>query len=359
MDRVRLDRLEGLDGKPALWRFRLWREWCFLHAVIRHRGVSLIMLGALLLIGGSLFVWLEPEKDHTLPRAIYYTFSLIFGEPPEEFPRSTVLRLMFFLVPLIGLSIILEAIVEVGSMIRDRQRGEATWCRIMAASMSDHVVLVGFGRLGFRTFMLLRKLGRRVVVIEANPQNQFLAEVRADGSPFIIGDGRRERILEEANVADAHAVILATSDDLANLEIALDSRKLNPDIRVVMRMFDQNMADKIADGFNIHIAMSQSSLAASTFATAAVEPDIVSSTIVDNQLIVMQRWTCRAGGPLSGKTVAQVTSEMGLGVVERCPAGEDCVQLFPTHDIEIKAGDRLIVQGPFQKLASLKQTYHA
>lgn len=359
MDRVRFDNLEGLDGKPAKWRFRIWREWCFAHAVIRHRGMSLVMLGALLLTGGALFVWLEPEKNHELPTAVYYTFSLIFGEPPEEFPKSVVLKLMFFLVPLIGLSIILEAIVEVGSMIRDRQRGERTWCRIMAASMSDHVVIVGFGRLGFRTFMLLRKLGKRVVVVESDPQNQFLAEVRADGSPFLIGDARRERILEEANVEHASAIILATSDDLANLEIALDSRKLNPDIRVVMRMFDQNMADKIADGFNIHIAMSQSSLAASTFATAAVEPDIVSSTIVDNQLIVMQRWICRAGGPLSGKTVAQVTSHMGLGVVERCPAGEDLVQLFPTHDTEIRAGDRLIVQGTFQKLAALKQTFRA
>jgi len=223
---------------------------------------------------------------------------------------------------------------------------------MLAKSFNRHIVLVGFGKLGYRIFHLLRKLDEPVVVIERNASNQFLEELRADGSPLLVGDARREALLEEANIRQAKSIILATDDDLANLEVALDAQQMAPNVRIVMRMFDQNMADKTRTGFDIDLAMSQAALAAPTFATSAVAPAIVGSFVVGKNLIAMQRWLVRGGGPLDGRSVGEVTASLGFGVVElHRPPQEP--RLFPTHDTRLQPGDGVILQGPLNDLESL------
>lgn len=331
----------------------MWREWCFARAVLTRFGLRLALLVALLAAGAALFVLLEPEKRHTPARALYIVWSLIFGEQAEEFPRHGVLQAMFFVVPVLGLTMFVEAIVEFSLLLRDRRRAERSWCQMMAASLRDHIVLVGLGRLGYRTFLLIRKLGEPVVVIERQADNEFLDAVRRDGSPLLIGDARRHALLVDANVAAARSIIVATNDDLANLEIALDARRLAPQIRVVLRLFDQNMADKVRDGFNIPVAMSQAALAAPTFGMAAIDQSIISTQVVGDQLVVMLRWIVQAGGPLCNRTVGDVLDELGFAVIELRNKRIGS-QLFPRSGVRLAAGDELVVQGAYETLLKLR-----
>lgn len=357
MESLRFENLRGVreferpGGRPGL-RERAWREWCFIRAVVSQLWMQLAVLAALLLLGAVLFRALEPERGHTFVRGMFYTWSLIFAEPPEEFPSSRILQAMFFLVPLIGLTVIVDAIVEFAGLIRDRQRSERRWCRIMASGMSNHIILVGLGRLGYRTFTLLRRLGERVVVIEANPQNQFLEDVRRDGSPLLVGDARRELLLSDANIAQAKCVVLATTDDLANLEIALDAKRLAPRVRVVMRMFDQNMANKIQDGFDIQMAMSQAAISAPVFALKAIEPSIVGGVVVGDRLIVSIRLTLREWSPLAGRTVGEVIEHHGCGIIERRRDGHSW--LFPPPSMTLQVGDEVLLEGPYERVTQVR-----
>jgi voltage-gated potassium channel len=350
--RVRDILVPGQCGRRI--RFLLWREWCFARFALRQIVPRLALLLVVLLGGGLLFRRFEPDKDLSWSEATFYTWSLLFGQPPEAYPRSAVLQSMFFVVPVLGLTVIIEGILNVSLLLRDRRRYERNWCRAMAASLSNHIILVGFGKLGYRVFGLLRHLGEPVLVIERDAQNRFLEELRRDGCPLILGDARDEGLLVEANIAKARSVIIATNHDLANLEIALDARRLKPGINIVMRMFDQNMADKIREGFDLRVAMSQSAMSAPAFAMAAVDPSIVNSFVVGQELIVLQRWTINADGPLAGATVGQVMTKLGCGVAEIC-RGDASPQLFPPPDAALCAGDQLLVQGPFNALNSLRQ----
>ena len=338
------------------YKERLWREWCFFRVVFAHFRIRL-MLMLIVLGGGALaFMKLEPEAGHSLPQAVYFTWLLIFGEPPEDFPKSPWLQAMFFLVPVLGLTLIIEGIVDFALMLRDRRRNERGWCTMMAEAYKNHIVLVGLGRLGYKTYQLLHKLGEHVVVIERAPDNQFLEDVRRDGTPLFIGDARREALLGDANIKAARSIILATTDDLANLEIGLDARRANPKIHVVIRMFDQNMADKIRDGLNIHVAMSQSAISAPAFALAAAEPGMVNSQLVDDSVVGMQRWEVRPNGPLSNRTVGGILHEYECSVVELTPAdGRAERRLFPPPDVRIEPGDTLLLQGTLETLTRLKK----
>ena len=345
-------KLPARPRHPA--RSRLWREWCFARAAFRHFRINLLMIAGLLLIGGVLFRVLEPDKHHSLTRAVYYTWVLIFGQPPEEFPASVALQTMFFVVPLLGIAVILEGLVDFALLLRDRRRSERIWCKIMANALSNHVILVGLGKLGFRTYRLLRQLGETVVVIERNAENQFLEDIRRDGAPLFVGDARREAFLADANVARARGIILATNYDLVNLEVALDARHINPRIRVVMRMFDQNMADKICEGFDIQVAMSQSALSAPAFVTAALDGAIVNSLVIGDQLVVVERWKIGVGSPLLGKTVADAMTECGITVVQRRTV-DGAPRLMPPLDTRLTQGDEVLVQGTFEVLANLRK----
>jgi voltage-gated potassium channel len=339
--------------RPRAVCSRLWREWCFARAAVRHFRVTFLLIGGLLLGGGVLFRLLEPEKCHSFPRAVYYTWVLVFGQPPEEFPVSGTLQAMFFIVPLLGLLVILEGLVEFALILRDRRRYERSWCKVMAASLSNHIILVGLGKLGYRTYRLLRQLGEEVVVIEHNAQNQFLEDIRRDGSPLFVGDARREAFLDDANAAKARSIILATNHDMVNLEVALDARRINPQIRVVMRMFDQTIADKVREGFNLQVAMSQSALSAPAFVTAALEGSTITSVVLGDQLLLIERWPVDDVSPLRRKTVGQIMADHGVVVVERRPRGGE-PRLIPAPDTRLETGDELLVQGTFQALSRLR-----
>lgn len=259
------------------------------------------------------------------------------------------MQFLYFLVPVLGLTVLVEAIVEVSHLVRDRRRGETERCRIMANSMENHVVLVGLGKLGIRVFHLLRAMGTRVVAIERDPLGEFLEDVRHDGSPLFVGDARREAFLVDAGIARARSLILATDDDLANLEIALDARRLKPKIRVVLRMFDPNMAAKVSEGFQIRSVLSSSDLSAPAFAVAALEKNIVASTLIDGVLVVTQRCVVAPKSPAAGRSVGELTRAHGVGVVERRPKSGEA-RLFPDPDTRIEAGDEILVQGPFDVL---------
>ena len=320
-----------------------WRQLCW----------RLGFIAAVLLGGGLMFRRFDPDRHLSLIEATYNTWSLVFAQPIGGFPSSVPLRVMYFAVPVLGLTVIIEGIVELSMIVRDRRRYERSWCLMMASSMKDHIVLVGMGKLGYRTFRLLRRLGQSVVVIERDAACEFLDAVRTDGSALLIGDARHDRVLEEAGVAKARSIIIATNDDLANLEVALDARRMQPHIRVVLRMFDQNIADKVREGFDIQIAMSQSAMSAPAFALASIDRSIVSGYAVGDELVVMQRWSADAGGPFAGRTVGEAMSQIGLSVVEHAPHGGPR-RLFPGPDVPIRPGDELLVQGPYEVLRRLR-----
>jgi Trk K+ transport system NAD-binding subunit len=264
------------------------------------------------------------------------------------------LRALFFLVPVVGLTVILEAIVEISRMIRDRSHRAQDWCKIMANSMHDHVILVGLGRLGLRTFHVLRKLGQDVVVIEKDEKNQFVDDVRREGSPLLIADARREAWLVDAGLLKAKSILITTTDDLANLEIALDARRLNPAIRVVLRMFDPNMADKVREGFDIQTSLSQATLAAPAFAAAALERSVVASQVLAGELLLTQRWPVKTASALAGQSVGELLGKRRVGVLERrTHSGES--RVLPPADERLEAGDVLLVQGRLEALAGARR----
>lgn len=343
--RVRRQSLGGL-------RWKLFREWCLLRALARRLSFRLALLLGIIGLGGLVFFLNRADAGTGLLDAVYVAFGLIFGDHPAQLPKSFTLRVMHFLLPVLGLGVVLEGIVEMAAVIRDRRMNERSWSTVMAHSLNGHVILVGLGRVGFRIYRTLFRLGIPVVIIDSDDTAEFLAEARRDGSPILIGDARREALLVEAGLAKARALIVATNNDLVNLEVSLDARRRNPDIRVVMRMFDQNMADKVQGGFDIRAVLSTAALAAPTFAAAAIVQDVLSTTVIGSQLLVTVKAVLSETDPWCGCTLAEVTQKHRLNMLGHARAGAE-VDVFPPLETRLLAGDELVVQGLYDELIAV------
>jgi Trk K+ transport system NAD-binding subunit len=147
-------------------------------------------------------------------------------------------------------------------------------------TMKDHTVLCGFGHVGFKIFSLLVRLGERVVVV-ANQEPERWPLNPSTRFELIIGDGRDDRNLLKANILDAKSIIVATNDDITNVSIALDAKRLNPGIRTVVRLFDQDLASFLEKAMDIDQALCSAALCMPLFAAAALGDRMRSSLEVD------------------------------------------------------------------------------
>lgn len=332
----------------------LWRDTKVLVGQFR---VSLLAF-AVLLCGGTLalrFFYLYPEtgRDLSWAEALHATFKLIFLETLLPFPKALGLQLMFIVTPFIGLAVVADGVLRFGMALFNRRERKEAWQVAIASTYRDHIVVCGLGKVGYRVVKELLGLGEEIVGIERNAEVQFLEEIRHKNVPVLLGDARQREMLEKAHVQEASAIVVCTQDDLTNLDIALDARDLNPDIKVVLRMFDAQLAEKVRRGFGIHTAFSTSALAAPIFAAAATRAQIDHSFYVGDVLMNAARATVQAGSALEERTVAQVEKELDISVVLH--QGPEGIDPHPAPDVLLRAGDCLVVFAALESLARLRE----
>ncbi len=138
--------------------------------------------------------------------------------------------------------------------------------------LRDHVLVCGLGSLGLRVAECLQQLGAKVLVIERDRDNPLLEELAARRIPHMVADASRVAALRGAGVARARSLVSTLNDDLEGLEVGLAARAERPGLHLVLRIFDGGFADRIERHFQIHTALSASSLAAPFFLAQGLHP---------------------------------------------------------------------------------------
>jgi Trk K+ transport system NAD-binding subunit len=172
--------------------------------------------------------------------------------------------------------------------------------------LRDHVVVCGLGNIGYRVVEHLAGLDVPVVAAEQHESNRFLGAVRRLGAPVLVADVRLPETLRALRVAEARSVVVVTSSDVVNLETALNVRALVPDRRVVLRLFDPDLAARVERVFGIHTSRSPSALAAPTFAAAAEGGQVLATIAVGIPVLAVARVRVRPGARIDGRPVAEL-----------------------------------------------------
>ena len=212
----------------------------------------------------------------------------------------------------------------------------------------NHVVLVGFGRVGQRIAAVLKEFKQPFVAIAEQLEDLDLQTQM----PLLVGDPLTE--LAKTNLATAKSVIVVTEDQILNLEVALVARsaaqQLNRDIGLVIRTYDQRLSDNLGSLLPDAKAMAAYALSSEAFASAAFGESILGLFQLNQQTILVTEYRIGAEDTLVGKTLAQVAYAYGVVPIYHqaasmvySPAHEVDKFLLPPDDRLLREGDRLMI----------------
>ena len=132
-------------------------------------------------------------------------------------------------------------------------------------NFKNHVIVCGLGRLGYFIVEQLLKNGEKVIVIEQNENSNYIDYFRQLGAEVYVGDARLPKVMNDVNVIKAKALISVISNDSLNLEIGLNARSQHVNVKLILRIFDDQMAEKIKSYLKIYHTLSASSIADDIF----------------------------------------------------------------------------------------------
>jgi Trk K+ transport system NAD-binding subunit len=205
------------------------------------------------------------------------------------------------------------------------------------------VLLCGLGTVGWRVLEFLRTAGIRVVAVDlhADPLDARLSGVR-----LVKGDFRDKNLLIEAGIREARGILIVTSDDLINISGALLVRSLNPDVRIVLRMFNQNLVSRLGKAVRNVTAFSVSALSAPLLALTALTGDVLAAFPVGEKRRQIADLTIVAGSRLVGRKVAELDDDRRFVVLAHTPVGHQPRLLRDVDpNAPLEAGDRVVVCG--------------
>ena len=335
-------------------RRTLHAQLLYFWTLVKRFRFTFVMLFVLVFGGGVALHELLARAGRPvgLGRAIAAAYFLLFAQPIIDIPDNAAVEMLAVLIPPLGITTVAEGLVRFAVLFFAKTRNDKEWFAVLAQTLKDHVVVCGAGRVGFRVFEQLHKLGVPLVMIDRDESKPFISTIRAAGVAVMIEDVRAAKVLERANLGKARAIVCATDDDLANLNLALDARKIKPGIRVVMRLFDDDLVEKTRVSFDAQ-AFSTSALAGPALAMAALDPSIKNSFEVGSRLMVVAELTVE--GRLAGKTVAQLRDENSALILHISKKGGETL-FDPVGAIRLEAGDQVTLQATLQAYQGLRET---
>ncbi|MBX3038524.1 MAG: NAD-binding protein [Anaerolineales bacterium] len=301
--------------------------------------------------GGFLYHYIAMivnEPVNSVAEAIYIVLIAAFLQPPNrDFPLHIALQLFHFLMPLVGIVALAQGLADFGSLLFNRKSRNKEWEMAIASTMKNHIILIGLGHLGYRVALKLHEMGESIAAIELDPNGAAVNTVRLWGIPVIHEDATRPTTLEAVNVKTARAIIMASQNDAMNLQIALKARSLNPNIQVVIRIFDDDFAHALQEQFGF-IALSATEMAAPVFAAAAAGVDVTNPISIEGQLLGLARLTISKNAPFASKTVGYVEDKYRLNVVLHRHDNQS--EMHPTDKTDLHNGDVIAVLGGPEQL---------
>jgi Trk K+ transport system NAD-binding subunit len=321
---------------------------------------------ALLLFAIVVMAWLfqliythDLDQPLTYIQAVYAVLNMIFFQVDyTDVPADPNLTPFFVLAPIVGLGLFSLAGFNLLQVLRvffvRRERGQS-WQEALAATYREHVVVCGLGSIGYRVAQRIAELGRPVVGVEL-AQTELTDELMDADLPVILGDVRRREVLEKGGVERAAIVVVCTDRDMANIEAAFHVRELNPHARLVLRIFDDEIAQSVAAagaGFQVDAVLSRSAIAALTFAHAAAGAPVLESFRLGEQDYVLAQLALKDDSALVGRPVGEVTHDLDVTVAFLCRGG--ALVNEPAPDTLLQPQDNLFLFGVSDRLTALAQ----
>jgi voltage-gated potassium channel Kch len=346
--------LQKVTNLVTSWKPRLRNFWqlSFQQQIQRVAIACTFIVVLLLAIGTILFDKFYAETN--LISAFYATAILLLGGYADllgDFePNDSIawwLQLFAFILNLVGTAFVgvLYALLTEALL---SSKFEFTKSR-PPNPLANHIVIIGLGRVGQKVASLLQEFRQEIVGVSFS---QDFDRSILPKMPLIVGN--LNEALAKANLQTAKSVIVATDDEMLNLEIALMAKTANPHNEIVIRTYGQDLSQHLVKLLPDANVLEVYRLAAEAFAGAAFGENIINVFRIGCQNILVTEYTVETNDTLNGLLISEVAYGYGVEVIAHAKR-EQTLTLMPSNDLKLAEGDRLTIFATVEGLQHIEQ----
>ncbi|MGI5213047.1 potassium channel family protein [Plantactinospora sp. CA-290183] len=330
----RLVRARRWRRRPAVMLLRAMRSFA-----TRKIGIATIVVLSVIMVLGVLLYF--AEHPESIWESLYLTIVTTISGADPDVDKETPAQIMQVVLNLAGLALVpLITAAVVDGIVNARLALDAGRLR---TDREGHVIVVGLGNVGTRVMWQLTDLGVEVVAIDKDPEARGAPVARRLGVPLVVGDVASEETLATAGVQTCQALVVVSTEDVSNLQAALNGRAIRDDLRVVLRLYDGDLAERIQKAFDINISRSVSHLAAPSFVAALLNRAVIATIPIDRHALLVAEVTVAVRAELVGRELGAVGGIEGVRVIALTRAGQARPDWTPAADTRLGPGDRLTV----------------
>lgn len=144
---------------------------------------------------------------------------------------------------------------------------------IAPTNLTDHTVVVGFGRVGSVVCEALQRDGKQVLVIEE--RRELVDQLRERAVEMIYGHAPASDVMKAANLAGARRLFIAIPDGFEAGQIAEQARAANPELGIIARAHSDAEAEHLRKYGADSVVMGERELAYAMLAQAGPDTESV------------------------------------------------------------------------------------
>jgi voltage-gated potassium channel len=236
----------------------------------------------------------------------------------------------------------------------------------LGTNFSGHIVVLGYSGVGRAAVRELLVQDETVAVVtESVDEVHYIRSQGPEKRLFVtVGPPADQEILKRVNIAAAHAVIVCTSDDTANLVAALNVRSLAPNVRIVVSVARPELKSTLKTAGVTYIA-SPADMGGRLCADAAFRPDVanaVEDLTEASEAADLTEYMLSDRTPLSTQSLQEAeelvrkeTDCLVVGYSRADEKGEFRTVLNPPTSFRFQPGDAVLVIGSLENLHKLRR----
>lgn len=203
--------------------------------------------------------------------------------------------------------------------------------------MKPRIIVCGLGRTGYKIFSLLRQQGAIVTGISDRA-------LKGEGSDVVVGNLQAASTLLGAGIQRADALVITGNDDTINLAVLMQARILNPKIRIINRLFNTSLGERLDRTLAEHTTMSVSSIAAPVFAFSALGNVAIGQLNLSNQTWPIHEEYINENHPWKGRKLSDLWDDKTRMFIYYLPINSkiDLISAVLSQR-QLQIGDRLII----------------
>ncbi|MGI9550239.1 MAG: potassium channel family protein [Aurantibacter sp.] len=227
-------------------------------------------------------------------------------------------------------------------------------------TLTDHVIICGFGRNGSQAAVGLDNYDRPFVVIE---NDKDVIEKHEMSILFIEGDANEDEVLKRAGIERAQYLITALPDDADNLFVVLSGKQLNKDLFIISRASQVSSQKKLRLAGADKVIMPDK-VGGDHMAALVVNPDLIDfmdriTNVTDEtpnlEEVAIEELTNQLDcSSIKDLDLRRKTGCTIIGYV--APNGDYLIN--PEADLELEPKSKVIVLGRPEQIQKLNEMFH-